>query len=96
MQEERSKTLSERRANTNSTSGSTSISPKGGRSSTNMTNDSAANAMSEAMRGMEERGERLQQVAEKSEQMKEAASEFHSMSKQLKKQQQNKANGSLW
>lgn len=48
-------------------------------------------AMNEAMRNLEERGERLQQVAEKSEEMRVAASEFRSMTRQLLNQQQTKA-----
>jgi ankyrin repeat protein len=48
-------------------------------------------AMSDAMRNLEERGERLQQVAERSEEMRVAASEFRSMTRQLLNQQQSRA-----
>lgn len=80
LQEERARQQSERR---------TSPLPPGKRGDQN-----ARDNMSEAMRALEERGERLQQVADKSEQMKEAASEFHSMAKQLARQQQAKSG--LW
>lgn len=47
--------------------------------------------MNEAMRALEERGERLQQVSERSEEMRVAASEFRSMTRQLLNQQQSRA-----
>lgn len=47
--------------------------------------------MNEAMRALEERGERLQQVSERSEEMRVAASEFRTMTRQLLNQQQSRA-----
>ncbi len=48
--------------------------------------------MSETMRALDERGAKLQDTAERSEEMLEAAGEFNAMTRKLLKQQQQKNN----
>ena len=50
----------------------------------------AVSTMNEAMINMRKRGEVLEQTAEKSEQLKNASSEFASLAKALKEKQKNR------
>lgn len=49
---------------------------------------STANVLSEARQNLEERGEKLSQLADKTDKLAAASSDFAEMAKQLKKQQQ--------
>lgn len=50
----------------------------------------AVSVLSEARQNLEQRGERLTQLSEKSEKLASASNEFANMAKQLRKQQQQK------
>ena len=50
----------------------------------------AEDAANEAMRGLQERGEKLSQLAEKTQMLEDSASEFEKMCKDLEKQQRGR------
>lgn len=55
--------------------------------------DNARNVAMETRRALEQRGERLQQAAERSEEIRQGASDFNQMTKELLRQQREKQRG---
>ena len=70
-----------------------SDSPSGGAEEPVSSANSTSNALAEARQNLEERGEKLNQLSDKTDKLATASSEFADMAKQLRKQNQKSSFG---